>query len=624
MAREYHVSKTGHDKNAGTVEAPFLTISRAAALAEEGDTVIVHEGTYREWVKPANGARSATAPITYTAAEGEHAVIKGSEILTGWTRTEDGLWTASVDNAVFGDYNPYATEIDGDWMLRPLNPACHTGMVYLDGEALVEALTRELAIEKAMSFYTEVRDDETVFFVNFAENDPCAATVEYNVRRCCFYPEKTGLNYITVRGFEMAHGATGWAPPTTEQFGILGVHWAKGWVIENNVIHDARCSAVSLGKEISTGDNYYNRYHRKPGYQCQLEVVFAAKRMGWSRETVGSHLVHGNTIYNCGQNAIVGHMGGAFSEICYNHIYNIGKKREFFGYEIAGIKLHAALDTQIHHNHIHDCTMGTWLDWQAQGVRVHANVYHHNVKDIWFEVTHGPHLVDNNIFGSKLNMLNAAQGGAYVHNLFCGGIYRYDVIERSTPYHYAHSTDIKGTAVVYGADDRFYNNIFLNTMTEPSTQYFCGTFVYNGSPASMEEYIARVDVHGKGDVEYYMRERQPAYMANNYYGDGTEAFEFDRDSVLSSTASDVKILDEEDGVYLEITLDEAFDTMRSGIVTTETLGMPRITEEIFEDPNGMPITVDGDLLGAARGAHPKAGPIEALRAGTQKIKLLDK
>ena len=44
MAKEYHVAKHGNDKNPGTAEQPFLTVSRAARLADEGDTVIVHEG----------------------------------------------------------------------------------------------------------------------------------------------------------------------------------------------------------------------------------------------------------------------------------------------------------------------------------------------------------------------------------------------------------------------------------------------------------------------------------------------------------------------------------------------------------------------------------------------------
>ena len=624
MAREYHVAKYGNDKNDGTIKNPFLTISRAAKLADEGDTVIVHEGEYREWVKPVNGARTNAHRITYTAAEGEKVIIKGSEILADWTKTEDGQWTASVDNAIFGEENPYETEVNGDWMIRSLDHPCHTGMVYLNGKALREINSLKEIEENEMFWDAKVEDDQTVFTVFFGDEDPNEGLVEINVRKCCFYPEKTGLNYITVRGFEMAQCATTWAPPTSEQFGIIGTHWSKGWIIENNIIHDARCSAVSLGKELSTGDHEASRYHRKPGYQTQLEVVFKAKRMGWSRETIGSHIVRNNVIYDCGQNGIVGHLGSAFSEIYNNEIYNIGSKNEYFGYEIAGIKLHAAIDTQVHHNNIHHCSMGSWFDWQAQGIHLYNNVYHHNFKDFWFEVTHGPHIVSNNIFGAKYCFLNAAQGGAYVHNLFCGGIYRYDVIERSTPYHYAHSTDIKGTAVVYGADDRYYNNIFLNTMTSPSTQYFAGTAMYNGSPATLEEYIERVKKHGKGDVEYFMRERQPAYMAHNYYGDGAEAFEFEQDSVMAETASGVQIIEEEDGLYLEITLDERFETLATDTITTEYLGVPRITEEVYENPDGTPIRIDTDLLGKARGERPTAGPIEGLCAGKQRIKIWNK
>ena len=621
MTREYHVAKYGSDRNNGTQESPFLTISRAAKVADEGDTVIVHEGEYREWVKPEHGARSALGRIVYTAAEGEKAVIKGSEIITGWQKTEDGKWTASVSNEIFGDYNPYSTEVNGDWMIRSLDHPCHTGMVYLDGKAIREINSLKEPKENEMLWDAKVLDDITVFTVFFADVDPNEHLTEINVRKCCFYPEKTGLNYITVRGFEMSQCATTWAPPTTEQFGIIGPHWAKGWIIENNRIHDARCSAVSIGKEISTGDNEAVRYRRKPGYQTQLEVVFAAKRIGWSKETIGSHIIRNNVIYDCGQNGIVGHLGSAFSEIYGNEIYNIGSKSEYFGYEIAGIKLHAAIDTQIHHNNIHHCSLGSWFDWQAQGIHLYGNVYHHNFKDFWFEVTHGPHIVSNNIFGAKYCFLNAAQGGAYVHNLFCGGTYRYDVIERSTPYHFAHSTDIKGCALVYGGDDRLYNNIFVNTMIEPSTQYFPGTAFYNGYPDSLEEYIELVKKHGKGDVEYFMREKQPVYLANNYYGDGVPAYEKEKNAVCAELASEVNFIEEADGLYLEITLDEGFDGMQNPVVTTDMLGMPRLVEARFENPDGTPITIDTDMLGVKREGNPTAGPLQTLKAGKNRIKV---
>ena len=217
------------------------------------------------------------------------------------------------------------------------------------------------------------------------------------MRRSVFYPSEHHLDYITVRGFELAQAACPWTPPTADQPGLIGPNWAKGWVIEDNVIHDAKCSAISLGKEASTGHNYATERGDKPGYQYQLESVFSARQIGWDAEHVGSHVVRGNTIFDCGQNGIVGHLGAVFSTIEDNHIYNIALKREFYGYEIAGIKLHAAIDVVIRHNRIHACSLGTWLDWQAQGTRVSRNVYYGNNRDLFVEVSHGPYLVEHNV-----------------------------------------------------------------------------------------------------------------------------------------------------------------------------------------------------------------------------------
>ncbi len=66
------------------------------------------------------------------------------------------------------------------------------------------------------------------------------------------------------------------------------LHWSKGWIIEDNIIHDAKCSGISIGKEVTTGHNFRTRYCLKPGYQNQLESVFSAVQKGWSKETIGS------------------------------------------------------------------------------------------------------------------------------------------------------------------------------------------------------------------------------------------------------------------------------------------------------------------------------------------------
>ena len=141
MNREIHVAKTGSDLAAGTREEPFLTISQAAKVAETGDTVIVHEGEYREWVKPQHSGYSNISRITYQVAEGEKVVIKGSERIQNWEPVEGTVWKAVVPNAFFGEYNPYAERLDGDWYEWPADKFVHPGEIYLNGKSFYEAET---------------------------------------------------------------------------------------------------------------------------------------------------------------------------------------------------------------------------------------------------------------------------------------------------------------------------------------------------------------------------------------------------------------------------------------------------------------------------------------------------
>jgi len=79
--RTFHVaqnSPSASDYNSGTAELPFKTIAAASAAAGKGDTIIVHEGTYRETIRPAVSG-SASAPITYKAAEGENVTVSALE-----------------------------------------------------------------------------------------------------------------------------------------------------------------------------------------------------------------------------------------------------------------------------------------------------------------------------------------------------------------------------------------------------------------------------------------------------------------------------------------------------------------------------------------------------------------
>ena len=657
MPTELHVAPNGSDQTDGSELRPFQTISRAALLARPGDTVVVHGGVYREWVRPRTSGLSDGRRITYTAATGEHVVIKGSERVAGWQQVDSTVWQVAVSNEIFGSFNPFAEEVDGDWIVYadPSTPKKHLGDVYLNGVSFYEVTTRDEVANPPrhtemvdqwtllpnpvrepdrtrLVWYAEVDTDKTTISANFQGADPNAELVEINVRRSIFYPSENHIDYITVRGFELAQAATPWAPPTADQPGLIGPNWAKGWIIEDNIIHDAKCSAISIGKEISTGHNFATVRGDKPGYQYQLESVFTARHIGWDKEHVGSHIIRRNTIFDCGQNGIVGHLGCVFSTIEDNDIYNIAIKREFYGYEIGGIKLHAAIDVIIRHNRIHDCTLGTWLDWQTQGTRVSRNLFYGNTRDLFVEVSHGPYLIDHNIFGSAAALESFSQGGAYVNNLVCGTVLLRSVVERPTPYHTPHSTQVAGYAAIHGGDDRHIGNIFVGgDATLAYGPAFArghsathGTAGYNGHPASMEEYRELIADPTQGDHERFMNVKQPVYIRDNVYIGGAEPFEAEEGAlVLDDDDVSVRVVVEGGQVYLDTQLPEGFDKSATSVPAGKDLPPVRFVDADFEDPDGTPAAFDTDLIGESknhRRSYP-AGPIATLQAGSQRTRV---
>ena len=83
-----------------------------------------------------------------------------------------------------------------------------------------------------------------------------------------------------------------------------------------------------------------------------------------------------------------------------------------------------------------------------------------------------------------------SQGGAFVNNLVCGTLSLQPVVDRPTPFHVPHSTQVAGYAAIYGGDDRHVGNIYLGgngaaaygetAKTGQAAGY--GTAGYNGHP----------------------------------------------------------------------------------------------------------------------------------------------
>jgi len=226
LAGEIHVSKAGSDSAAGTQARPYLTINKAASMAQPGDTVIVHAGTYREWVKPARGGADDSHRITYRAAPGEEVLVKGSERIASWKPDADGVWSAELPSSFFGDYNPYALNVSGGWL--NYGQWHHRGDVYLNGEAFYEKKTAQEVTGAERTWHCQAGGNVTTIRANFGKANPNTEPAEINVRECVFMPEITGLKYITVDGFHFMHAAANWAPPNLElQTGAVGVRMGK-------------------------------------------------------------------------------------------------------------------------------------------------------------------------------------------------------------------------------------------------------------------------------------------------------------------------------------------------------------------------------------------------------------
>ncbi len=653
--------KAGSVNGNGTEERPYATINKAASVAQPGDEVIVAPGIYREYVNPLT-AGTPDARITYRSEVPLGAVITGAEELTGWTKHSDKVWTASVDNEIFGDYNPYTTYVYGDWYFA--GKSKHTGVVYLNDKMLYEAAsieeveaglpTKESWEPEAskLKWYAVQDGGRTVFYCNFGEADPNNENVEINVRRECFMPQEEGIGYITVSGFTVCKAATTWAPPAAYQDCMIGPHWSKGWIIEDCDISNSKCSGIGLGKYYDPdNDHYFTNKKVKSPTQMERDAVCRGQYYGWLKEKIGSHIVRRNNIHHCEQGGIIGRMGGVFSIIEDNHIHHINNMMELGGAEISGIKMHAAIDVTIRRNIIHNCTMGIWCDWEAQGTRITQNFLYANQRpdfavqlkggmmsqDIFVEVSQGPTLIDNNVLLSDASLRIASEGVAMVHNLICGSftsvgegtdnIIDGKLRQRYTPYHIPHRTEVMGFVTILHGDNRFYNNIFVQkwsdapyTVGHDSTDAIMienrevGTHVWDEYP-TYDEWISQFDL--ESDIPDMMTlavahwKHLPVWSEGNVYLGGAKAWKYEAGALVLPDA-DVFVEVEENGdgskPVLKTNVYEFIKGYSCEMIDSDVLGKAFEPEQRFENPDGSAITFDTDYNGDVRNRGVIPGP----------------
>jgi len=562
-ARQIHVSKTGSDSASGSHARPYLAINKAASLAQPGDTVTIHAGTYREWVKPIRGGTDESKRITYRAAPGEEVIIKGSERITSWTCEADGVWKVELPNSFFGQYNPYALKLSGGWL--NYGKWHHRGDVYLNGDAFYEKKTAQEVTESQHSWFCRVDEEVTTIWANFGKANPNNELTEINVRESLFMPEITGLKYITVDGFNFMHAAANWAPPTLElQMGAVGPRMGKHWIIENCTITNARCVGIILG--------------HAPGVDYS------------DIDAYGDHIIRNNVIRRCGQAGIAGQKGATRSLISGNLIEDTNYRREFGGWETAGIKFHNSVDTVISGNLIRGVyrqeqgAFGIWIDFGNQGIRITGNViYNTEAATIFLEMNHGPILVDNNVLVGGATRSNS-EATVFAHNLFvdCGYEYSPDTRRRSE-YYRPHTTKVAGRKSGTAQDDKWFNNIFIRQ----------GLDQVKTAPGYASDY--------------------------NVFLEGAKKSSFgDENNIVDPCVTEFSIKGHPLGATITFSVNDTPFRAKGPWVNPELVGVFPTVGQTIEDRYGHPIKVDTDFNGR-KYSRPIAGPLANLKQGLNMI-----
>jgi hypothetical protein len=392
----YHVDRnhpSAHDRNPGTEDQPFKTISRAAEVLQPGEKVIIHEGVYRESVHPARGGTAPDKLIAYEAEEDEKVVVKGSVVLpsdewqpaTGWKYGNPDkhveVWEFDLSNIELNGYNPFGMlnlmhDREHFQYKKEVNMRPHfkrRGMIFLNGKPIEQVLKPvELASKDSGAFWVE--HNGLTVHLRFPHNtSPDDFLIEASVKEQLFVPKKYGLGYIKLKGLTFTHAANGFPVP---QRGMVSSNRGNHWIIENCVIEWANSLGIDLGNEMWHTED-------QPG--------------------LGYHIIRGNIIRHCGISGLQA-MNANTLLVEDNLFEHIGWRDAELAFESGGIKFHRANNTLIRRNVFRNITYapGIWMDYHSNNnCRITRNVFTNITTargGVYIEVCHRQGRVDHNFF----------------------------------------------------------------------------------------------------------------------------------------------------------------------------------------------------------------------------------
>jgi parallel beta-helix repeat protein len=221
------------DKNPGSRKKPLKTISAAVLKVHAGDKIVIHGGEYRETVIIKTSGTS-DAPIVIAAASGETVVIKGSDVITGWTKDHDAIWKAKLPKPA-----PRSADTNeaSFWIANEIYRVFSRDGVLLDAVHLRKVKAKDEL--QPGSFFHDAAN--FALYVWLSESgDPNQFKMEAAVRAAWL---NVMGSHISVRGIQMRHASALAVTTWPTSCSIYG----EGSRLENCVMSWGDFSGVAVG-----------------------------------------------------------------------------------------------------------------------------------------------------------------------------------------------------------------------------------------------------------------------------------------------------------------------------------------------------------------------------------------
>ena len=212
----------------------FRTISEAAKAVEPADTVVIHDGVYREGVVVAKSG-TAARPIRFVAAPAARVIVESADLITGWHsegRNGERIFSVAWPHTFIGWSKTRTHPSDDHHLLIG-----RAELVFVQDFALRQVL-RAIASERGTFFVDEKA--RRLFAWGSANEDLNGLRVEASVRSLSW--DGHG-DFVHLRGVRFRHAANA-AQQAAAQFR------GRGDIVEDCVFEQANSSgACFLGPD---------------------------------------------------------------------------------------------------------------------------------------------------------------------------------------------------------------------------------------------------------------------------------------------------------------------------------------------------------------------------------------